>query len=221
MKAAKGRGALFVAIGCMGLAVGGSARGAAITETVPFTILAPTIANSPAQTITVLTPQFNPTLGTFIDGATTITGTVSTALEFFNTGAGGAYDVVLTDTLTLAGIPGGFGNELTGTVPANQTVFTVPVTLAFGPVDRGDPAQLVVGSGTWGQLFSLPFPALTINQNPGTVIIPGLAISGTSLTTYNYTPAATAVPEPGSYCTAVLLLGCAVALSKWRGGQSR
>jgi hypothetical protein len=206
--------ALLVAIASFGFALG-SARGASITETVPFMILAPATANSPAQTLTVSTPQFNPMLGTFDSGTTTIAGTVSTALEFFSTGAGGTYDILLTDALSLAGIPGFFGTELTGTLPANQTVFTVPVTLPFGPVDRGDPPELVVGSGTWNQLFSLPFPSLTINESPATVLVPGLVVSGSSVTTYNYTPVTAAVPEPRSSCAVALLLGCAIAVTKW------
>jgi hypothetical protein len=217
--ARKRRGALLVAIASIGFAVR-SAHGASITETVPFMILAPATANSPAQTITVSTPQFNPMLGTFDSGATTIAGTVSTALEFFSTGAGGSYDILLTDTLSLAGIPGLFGDELTGTLPTNQTVFTVLVTFPFGPVDRGDPPEVVVGSGTWDQLFSLPFPSLTINQSPAAVLVPGLVITGTSVTTYNYTSAAVAIPEPRSSWAVALLLVCAVAVTKWRRRQT-
>jgi hypothetical protein len=176
----------------------GVAQPATITETAPFTILAPATSNLTPQTMNVSTPQFNPALGTFESGTTTITGTVSTALEFFGTGAGGPYDIFVTDTLSVAGIPGLFGQELTGTVPADQPVFILPVTIPFGPVDRGDPAELVVGSGTWSQLFSLPFPSLTVNQTPAPVLVPGLMISGSSVTTYTFAPVVAPVPEPAS-----------------------
>ena len=172
----------------------GAVRGTSMVETVPFTILAPTASNQPPQSIEVLTPQFNPSLGTLESATTTISGTINTALEFFNTGAGGSYDVFVSDTLSLGGIPGLFGQELTGVVPADQPVFTAPVTFPFGPVDRGDPSELVLGSGTWSQLFSLPFPTLAVNQTPATVLVPGMSITGSSVTTYTYTPVTT--PEP-------------------------
>jgi hypothetical protein len=185
----------------------GGARAATIIETTPFTIQAAAAVNLPAQTVNVSTPQFNPALGTFESGATTIAGTTGIALEFFNTGAGGPYDVFLVDTLTLAGIPGLFGEELTGIVPANQVAFiSPPATFAFGPVDRSDPAGLVVGTGTWNQLFSLPFPLLTVKQGPAAVL-PAIIISGSSVTTYTYTPAIAAVPEPRTTCILALLFG--------------
>ena len=215
MKAANVGHALLAGAAWLAIAVG-SARGASITETVPFTILAPSGANLPAQTINVSTPQFNPALGTFEGGATTITGTVDAALEFFTTGAGGSYDVFLSDTLSLAGIPGLFGQELTGVVPADQTVFTVPVTIPFGPVDRGDPPELVVGSGTWNQLYSLPFPSLTVKQSPGSVLVPGLMISGSSVTTYTYTAATAAVPEPRFGGVLALFFGFGLMARNWR-----
>jgi hypothetical protein len=109
-------------IAWLAFAIGG-ARGASIIETVPFTILAPTAANLPPLTVDVSTPQFNPSLGTLESATTTISGTTSSALEFFNTGAGGLYDIFVEDTLTLAGIPGLFGQELTGIVPADQAVY--------------------------------------------------------------------------------------------------
>jgi hypothetical protein len=177
---------------------------------------APTGVNLPPQTLNVLTLQFNPTLGTLESAATTISGTVSTALEFFSTGAGGPFDILLTDTLGLAGIPGMFGQELTGIVPANQPVFTIPVTIPFGPVDRGDPPELVVGAGTWDQLFSLPFPSLAITQSPATVLVPGMSITGLSVTTYNYTPAVAAVPEPRFAGALALLFGFGLVARNWR-----
>jgi len=194
----------------------GVARATSITEAVPFTILASSAANFPAQTVSVSTPQFNPTLGTLESATTTITGTTSSALEFFATGAGGPYDILLTDTLSLAGIPALFGQELTGALPAGQPVFTVPVTFSFGPVDRSDPAELVVGSGTWNQLFSLPVPSLTITQSPASVLVPGLMISGSSVTTYTYTPATAAVPEPRSGGVLASLFGFGLMARKWR-----
>jgi hypothetical protein len=225
------QGVQFVKTACCGhaslaliasLAFGvGGARGASITETVPFTILAPAGANSTAQTINVSTPQFNPMLGTFEGGTTTISGTVDTALEFFSTGAGGPYDIFLSNTLNLAGIPGLFGQEVTGSVPANQTVFTLAVTIPFGPVDRGDPPELVSGSGTWNQLFSLPFPSLTINQSPASVLIPGMMISGSSVTTYTYTPAIAAIPEPRFGGAIMLLFGCGLVVTNWRAWRNK
>jgi hypothetical protein len=206
---------LLAGIAWLAFAVGG-ARAATITETALFTILAPPAANSPSQTVNVSTPQFNPTLGTLESATTTITGTVSTALEFFSTGAGGPYDILVTDTLSLAGIPGLFGQELTGIVPADQPVFTLPVTFPFGPVDRGDPAELVVGSGTWNQLYSLPFPSLTVKQSPAPVLVPGMMISGSSVTTYTYTPATAPVPEPQSSGVLALLLGFGFAAARFR-----
>jgi hypothetical protein len=194
----------------------GGARAATITETAPFTIQAPAAANFPAQTVTVSTPQFNPALGTLESATTTITGTINTALEFFSTGASGPYDIFVTDTLSLAGIPGLFGQELTGAVPAAQPVFVSPVTFPFGPVDRSDPPELVVGAGTWNQLFSLPFPSLTVIQSPAPVLLPGMIISGSSVTTYTYTPAAVPVPEPRSSLVLALLLGCGFAARNWR-----
>jgi hypothetical protein len=177
----------------------GSAQGATITETTAFTIQAPAASNLAVAAMDVGTPQFNPTLGTFESGATVITGTASIALEFFNTSAGGAYDVLVSDTLSLAGIPGLFIDELTGIVPANQVAFiSPPATFPFGPVERGDPAGLVVGSGMWNQLFSLPFPSLTIKQGPA-AILPATIISGSSVTTYSYTPAIAPVPEPAGF----------------------
>jgi hypothetical protein len=209
---------LLAAIACIAFEIG-VARGASIIETVPFTILAPSATNLPAQTLTVSTPQFNPALGTLESATTTITGTTNTALEFFATGAGGPYNVLVTDTLSLAGIPALFGQELTGALPASQPVFTLPVTFPFGPVDRSDPAELVVGSGTWNQLFSLPFPSLTINQSPASVLVPGMMISGSSVTTYAYTPATAAVPEPSSPWTFALFLGCLVLSDSRRAYQ--
>lgn len=191
------------------------ARAATIVETSPFTILAATAANFPAQTVNVPTPQFNPALGTLDAATTSIAGTVDTALEFIATGAGGPYDVVLTDTLSVAGIPGLFGQELTGSVPANQSVFTLPVTIPFGPVNRSDPPELVVGAGTWNQLYSLPFPSLTVTQSPGSVFVPGLMISGSSVTTYTYTPATAAVPEPRFGGVLALLFGFGFVVKKW------
>jgi hypothetical protein len=199
----------------LAFAVGG-AQAATITETAPFTILAPASANSPAQTVNVSTPQFNPTLGTLESATTTIIGTVSTALEFVSTGAGGPYDILVTDTLSLAGIPGLFGQELTGAVPADQPVFTLPVTFPFGPVDRGDPAELVVGAGTWNQLYSLPFPSLTVKQSPVPVLVPGMMISGSSVTTYTYTPAIASVPEPRFSLILALLFGFGFVVSGLR-----
>ena len=97
----------------------------------------------------------------------------SIALEFFNTGAGGPYDIVLSDTLSLDGIPGLFEQELTGIVPADQPAFITPAAMfPFGPVDRSDPAGVVAGSGTWNQLFSLPFPSLTVKEGPPAVLFP-------------------------------------------------
>jgi hypothetical protein len=196
--------------------VAGGTWAASIVETAPFTILAPAEANFPAQTVNVSTPQFNPALGTLDSATTTITGTINTALEFFSTGAGGPYDIFITGTLSLAGIPGLFGQELTGAVPADQTVFVSPVTFPFGPVDRSDPPELVVGAGTWNQLFSLPFPSLTVIQSPAPVLLPGMIISGSSVTTYTYTPAAVPVPEPRSSLVLALLLGCGFAARNWR-----
>jgi hypothetical protein len=203
---ARRRRALLGAVACIALA-GGVAWGASITETVPFSILAPSAANLPAQTVNVSTPQFNPGLGTFEDGTTVISATVDTALEFFNTGAGGPYDIFLSDTLSLAGIPGMFGQEVTGTLPANQAILTLPVTIPFGPVERGDPPEQVVGAGTWNQLYSLPFPSLSVKEGPASVLVPGMMISGSSVTTYAYTPAAAAVPEPQFSAFVGLFLG--------------
>ena len=200
------RHALVGAVACIAF-LGRFARGASITETVPFTILAPDGINFPAQTVNVPTAKFNSKLGTFESASTTITGITSTGLEFFTTGSGGPYNILLTDTISLGGIPAQFGQELTGTVPADQPVFTLPVTFPFGPVGRSDPAELVVGSGTWNQLFSLPSPSLVITQSPATVLVPGLIISGSSVTTYTYTPVTTPVPEPGTEAVLALLFG--------------
>jgi hypothetical protein len=184
-----------------------TAHAAQITEVVPFSINASMAANLPPETTNVLTPQFNPALGTFQSGTTIITGTISLGLEFFGTGAAAPYDVVLDDTLSLGGIPGRFAEELTGTVPANQAVFITPtMTFGFGPVERGDVPEQVVGTGTWNQVFSLPFPSLTLKQSPSAVL-PGINITGSSATTYTYTPVLTAVPEPRMTGILVLLLG--------------
>jgi hypothetical protein len=205
---------LLAGIGWLAFALGG-ARAATITETVPFTIQAAAASNLPAQTVNVSTPQFNPALGTFESGTTTITGTTGIALEFFNTGVGGLYDVIVSDTLTLQGIPGLFIQELTGVVPANQPAFILPVaTFPFGPVDRSDPAELVVGSGTWNQLFSFPFPSLVVKQGPAAVL-PAIMISGSSVTTYTYTPAIAPVPEPRSASLLALLFGCGFVTRNW------
>jgi len=120
----------------------------------------------------------------------------------------------------LSGIPGLFVEELTGIVPADQPVFTSAVTFPFGPVDRGDPAELVVGSGTWNQLFSLPFPSLTVKQSPAPVLVPGMIISGSSVTTYTYTPAIAAVPEPRSSGLLALLFGFGFAARNWRARRA-
>jgi hypothetical protein len=211
-------GRAFAGIAWLAFAIGG-ARGASITETVPFTILAPGAANLPPQTANVFTPQFNPLLGTLESATTTISGTTSTALEFFNTGAGGPYDIFVTDTLSLTGIPALFGQELTGLVPADQAVFTSPVTFPFGPVDRGDPPELVVGAGSWNQLFSLPFPSITVNQSPASAIVPGLSVTGSSVTTYTYTPVTVTVPEPRFIVVPALLF--AGVLAAWNRRQKR
>jgi hypothetical protein len=184
-----------------------------MTEAVPFTILA-------GQNLNVFTPQFNPSLGTLESATTIVGGTTSTALEFFSTGAGGPYDILVTDTLSVGGVPGLFGQELTGTVPANQPVFTLPVTFLFGPLERGDPPELgLVGSGSWNEIFSLPSPSLTIKQSPAPVIIPGLSVSGASVTTYTYTPAMIAVPEPRSFGVLAVLFGFGVVVRN--GGLRR
>jgi hypothetical protein len=193
----------------------GVAHATTITATAPFSIQAPAASNLPPQTVNVATPQFNPALGTFESGATTISGTTSIGLEFFNTGAGGAYDVVLSDTLSLGGIPAFIVEELTGTVPADQAAFITPtVMFPFGPVDRSDPAVLVGGSGTWDQLFSLPFPSLTVNQSPAGGVLPGIIVSGSSATTYTYTPAIAPAPEPRSFCVLALLFGFGFGLRR-------
>ncbi len=205
---------LLAGIAWLALAFG-SARGATITETAPFTIQAPSAGNLAAQTLNVSTPQFNPSLGTFETGNTTISGTTSIGLEFFSTGAGGPYDVLLSDTLSIGGIPGLFVEDLTGTLPAGQPAYITPtVTFPFGPVDRSDPAELVVGSGTWNQLFSLPFPSLSVKEGPGGVL-PGVIVVGSSVTTYTYTPAGTAVPEPRCSSMVALLLACVFAVRNW------
>jgi hypothetical protein len=193
-----------------------STQAATIVESEPFTIQAPFAANLPVQTVVVATPQFNSSLGTFDTGSTVISGTTSIGLEFFNTGAGGPYDLLLSDTLTLGGIPGLFVQELTGTGPANQPAYIAPAaTFSFGPVERSDPSSLVVGSGTWDQLFSLPFPSLTINQGPAAVL-PAVIITGSAVTTYAYTPVATAVPEPGFSFMLSLLFACGSLVRNWR-----
>jgi hypothetical protein len=200
--------ALLVGMAWLAFAAG-AARAATITETTAFTIQAPAASNLPPQTVNVSTPQFNPALGTFESGATTITGTTGIGLEFFNTGAGGPYDILLSDTLSLGGIPGLFIEELTGTIPADQPAFIAPTaTFPFGPVDRSDPAGVVVGSGTWNQIFSLSFPSLTIKEGPAAVL-PAIIVSGSSVTTYTYTTATTAVPEPRSFFMPALLFGFA------------
>jgi hypothetical protein len=205
---------LLAVIACCFAGGGVAAQANTIVESEPFTIQAPFAANLPAQTVDVATPQFNPALGTFESGATTITGTTAIALEFFNTGAGAPYDILLSDTLSLGGIPGLFIQELTGTVPANQAAYiAAAASFPFGPVNRGDPAAAVVGSGTWDQLFSLPFPSLTINQGPGAVL-PGVIVSGSSVTTYTYAPAMASVPEPRSSCLLALLFGCGFVVRK-------
>lgn len=197
---------LLVGIVWLAFAIGG-ARGASITETVPFSILAPAAANLPPQTLNVSTPQFNPLLGTLESAITTITGTVDAALEFFSTGAGGPYDIFLTDTLSLNGVPGLFGGALTGTVPANQPAFVAPVTFSFGPVGLFfGTAGPFVGSGTWNQVYSLPFPSFTITQSPGPVLVPGLMVSGSSVTTYTYTPVTATAAEPRFMLVPALLL---------------
>jgi hypothetical protein len=215
MKTAQCDRALLAGIAWLAFAAG-AARAATITETVPFTIQAPAASNLLPQTVNVSTPQFNPALGTFESGATTITGTTGIALEFFNTGAGGPYDILLSDTLSVGGIPGLFIEELTGTIPADQPAFIAPAaTFPFGPVDRSDPAEAVVGAGTWNQLFSLPFPSLTIKEGPAAVL-PAIIISGSSVTTYTYTPATAAVPEPRSFCALAFLLGFGFVAKKMR-----
>jgi hypothetical protein len=210
--------ALLARIAWLAFAMGG-ARGASIIETVPFTILAPAAANLPPQTVNVPTPQFNPSLGTLESATTSITGTISTALEFFNTGASGPYDIFLTGTLSLAGIPGLFGQELTGIVPADQAVFTSPTTFPFGPVYRGDPAELVVCSGSWNQLFSLPFPFFTIKHSPAPVLVLGMSITGSSVTTYTYTPVTAAAPESRFLFVPALLF--ASVLEAWNRRRKR
>lgn len=185
----------------------GSVQAATFTETVPFTILAPSAANFPPQTVAVSTPKFNPSLGTLTATGTSVTGTVNTDLEFFSTGAGGSFDIILSDALSLAV----FEQDLTGTVPANQAVFDVPVKIPFGPLDRTNPLAAVVGTGTWDQVFSLPYPSLSIKQSPATALVPGLALTGTSVTTYTYTPAIAAVPEPRFILIPGLLFAAIVA----------
>ena len=187
----------------------GRCEASVITETVPFTISAPLASNLPVPTVNVSTPQFDPALGTLQSAATTITGSIGIAFEFFNTGAGAPYDILVTDTLSLAGIPGLFVEDVTGAIPAGQAAFiTPPVTFPFGPVDRSVPLQVASGVGTWNQLYSLPFPALTINAGPA-VALPAIFITGSSVTTYTYSPAATPVPEPrGSYLLGACLAFC-------------
>lgn len=207
---------LFAAIIWWSILDVGNARAATITETVPFTIQAPFAGNQAAGTLHVLTPQFNPALGTLQSGTTTITGSTSIALEFFDTMAGGAYDVLVSDTLTVGGIPGLFVEELTGVLPANQATFITPgANFPFGPVDRSDPAVVVVGSGTWDQVFSLPFPSLTVKLGP-TTIIPGIVINGSSVTTYTYTPAMAPAPEPRWAGVLALFFASALVVRNWR-----
>jgi hypothetical protein len=206
MKTRTGKCTLLAVMASLTLGFG-TASAAEITESVSFTINAPFGTNLPPQTVNVSTPQFDPALGTFQSGMTTVTGTINLGLEFFNTGAGGPYDVLVDDTLSLGGIPGRFVEELTGTVPANQTAFITPgMTFPFGPVDRGDPAAQVVGTGMWNQVFSLPSPSLTLKQSPSSPL-PGILIAGTSLTTYAYTPVITPVPEPRFTGVLVVVLG--------------
>jgi hypothetical protein len=184
---------------------------ATITEVVPFSILAPLASNFPPQTVTISTPQFNPALGTLVSAATTITGVASSDLEFFSTGAGGLFDVILSDALSFAV----FGQELTSTLPANQAVFNFPVTIPFGPLDKTDPIAAIVGTGTWDQLFSLPYPSLAVKRSPASVLVPGLSLAATSLTSYTYKLAIAAVPEPRLVSIpGMLILVIVVALTK-------
>jgi hypothetical protein len=132
-------------------------------------------------------------------------------------GAGGLYDIILSDTLSLDSISGLFEQELTCIIQADQAAFITPAAMfSFGPVARSDPAGVVAGPGTLNQLFSLPFPSLTVKEGPAAVL-PGIIISGSSVTTYTCTPR-TPVPEPrSSFVLAVLFGLCVMA----RNGRLR
>jgi hypothetical protein len=161
---------------------------------------------------TIDLPQFNPMLGTLTGATISVGGGIQYVVDIFNTGAG-AFSVTLEDPLSFGTTPIFTGAIVSGSIPANQMVFTYsPALIDFGPlVETFDPAAagFLVGAGTVA--FDLTLPAVTVDSFSGDTVQNVQAFSGVSGTVtadYQYTPALTTVPEPGSLSTLAIGLFC-------------
>ncbi len=179
-----------------------SARADTIQLTIPFTLPV-----GPSQQ-TVLVPQFDSAQGTLTDATITLSGNIQYVLDIFNTGPG-SFSATVHDNLSFGGTPVMTGSTFSGTIPANQFVFTEsPDALAFGPLTEMIGANpILIGSGTIP--FDLSLPAVTVDQSSGATVLNVLAFSGASgnvTASYAFTPAIAAVPEPRSLATVAVAL---------------
>ncbi len=173
-------------------------------EVVPFSLPV-----GPSQ-VTVQVPQFDPALGTLTGVNLSVSGTIQYLLDVFSTGPG-PFSATVHDNLSFAMTPLPTGGTFSGSIPANQTVFTYsPAALNFGPLtETFGPGLLGVFTGTGTVPFDLSLSAVTIDQFSGSTVQNVLGFSqasGNVTADYMFTPAATAVPEPASFGPLLLSL---------------
>jgi hypothetical protein len=177
-----------------------------LIETAPFSLPV-----GPSQQ-TIQLPQFDPALGTLTGATITVSGSIQYVLDIFNTGPG-PFSATLLDTLSFGSTPLMTGGTFSGSIPANQTVFTYsPAALSFGPlIETFGPNTAQVFAGTGTVSFNLSLPAVTVDSFSGGTIENVLAFSGavgTVTADYMFTPAVATVPEPAS----MAMLGIAFCL---------
>ncbi len=178
------------------LCTAASAR-AGTVDVVPFSLPV-----GPSQ-VTVQVPQFDPALGALTGVTLSVSGTIQYVLDIFNTGPG-AFSATVHDNLSFGTTPLMTGGTFSGSIPANQTVFTdSPAALNFGPLTEFfGPGLLGAFIGTGTVPFDLSLPAVTIDQFSGSTVLNVLgfsAASGNVTADYIFTPAATVAPEPASF----------------------
>ncbi|HEY3841253.1 MAG TPA: choice-of-anchor E domain-containing protein [Bryobacteraceae bacterium] len=183
---------------------GAASARADLIEVVPFSL-----AVGPSQQ-TIQLPQFDPVLGTLTGATLTVSGIIQYALDVFNTGDG-AFSATVHDNLLFGATPLASGSTFTGTISANQMVFTYsPAALPVGPLAQTFGPSLVgtfIGTGTVP--YDLSLPAVTVDQFSGATVLNVLAFAaatGNVTADYTFTPATATVPEPGTFGAAAMLI---------------
>ncbi|MEO8125652.1 MAG: choice-of-anchor E domain-containing protein [Bryobacteraceae bacterium] len=173
------------------------------------TIVVPFSLNVGPSQVTVQVPQFDPARGTLTGVTISASGSIQYLLDIFNTGPG-TFSATAHDTLLFGMTPVMTGGTFSGSIPANQMVFTYsPVALNFGPLTEVfGPSLAGIFTGTGTVPFDLSLPAVTIDQFSGSTVLNVLgfsAASGNVTADYMFTPAVTA-PEPALFGTVGLSL---------------